>query len=200
MHVTAENVHIHLPEGSAGLLSLPLRGEATDRAAARWTRAAPATTITPPAIGEIWAGEGGHYVGILPAIGDRPAQYMIASTQEAERLKWGPYSDIEGARSRHDGRTNTANLMTAGGQEFPAAWWCADLQVGPLDDFHLPSQAELFLASLYAPQLFNPEGWYWSSTQHGRSSAFVQYVADGDSGWHLKGSEGRVRAVRWIQL
>jgi hypothetical protein len=126
------------------------------------------------------------------------------STQEAEGLKWGPYTDIEGARSRHDGRANTAALVQAGGKDFaknfPAAWWCYDLQVGPLEDFHLPSQAELFLASLYAPQLFQKEGWYWTSTQGGRHGAFVQHFACGTSGWYVKDGECRVRAVRWIQL
>jgi hypothetical protein len=157
-----------------------------------------------PAFGELWPGQGGYYAGILPAIGDRPAQHLIVSAQEAEGLTWGPYTEVEGARSRHDGRANTKALMDAGGKDFakdfPAAWWCSDLEIGPMSDFHLPSQAELFLASLYAPQLFNKEGWYWSSTQNSRYSAFVQDFEGGDSGWDVKGSDGRVRAFRWIPL
>lgn len=157
------------------------------------------SSFMPPALGELWEGQGGYYVGILPAIGDRPAQYMVASTQEA-KLKWGPYTDVEGARSRHDGRANTAALIAAGSQDFPAAWWCDDTQIGPLNDFHLPSQAELFLASLYAPQVFAKEGWYWSSTQYSRGDAVVQDFEYGDSGWGGKDGDYRVRAVRWIPL
>jgi hypothetical protein len=70
----------------------------------------------------------------------------------------------------------------------------------PHDDWHLPSQAELFLASLYAPQVFEKEGWYWSSTQGSRGSAFVQDFEHGGSYWGGKGNEYRVRAVRWIPL
>jgi hypothetical protein len=153
-----------------------------------------------PAFGELWPGQGGYYAGILPAIGDRPAQYMIASAASAEALKWGPYSEVEGAGSRHDGRANTAALMKAGSKEFPAAWWCSDMGVGPMEDFHLPSQAELFLASLYAPKLFETTSWYWSSTQNSRYLAFVQDFEIGYSNWSGKDDEHRVRAFRWIPL
>lgn len=192
MQIHIEHATIHLPSTGIELLGLPVRGEVAEFAAS-------VTTSSTPPIGELWPGMGGYYVGILPAIGDRPAQHMIASTQEAPALKWGPYIEVAGAASRHDGRANTTALMAAGGKEFPAAWWCDDLQVGPLDDFHLPSQAELFLASLHAPQLFQKEGWYWSSTQSSRGLAFVQDFELGRSYWGDKGNEHRVRAFRWIQ-
>lgn len=195
MHITAENVHIHLPPG-AGLLSLPVRGEVGAFTAEPIARAG---ATQPPALGEIWPGQGGRYVGILPALGDRPAQYMIASDQEA-KLTWGPYSEVDGAGSRHDGRANTKALLAAGGKDFPAARWCADALIERHADFHLPSQAELFLASLYAPQVFSKDSWYWSSTQVDRHNAFVQHFANGISYWNFKGYECRVRAVRWIQL
>jgi len=152
-----------------------------------------------PQFGELWPGQGGHYVGILPAIGDRPAMHMIAGV-EKDRLAWGPYDNETSATSRHDGRANTNALLAAGGNKYPAAAWCADHQVGLLDDFHLPSQAELFLASLYAPQLFHKTSWYWSSTQYSRTTAFAQYFEYGLSGWIGKGNELRVRAFRWIPL
>jgi hypothetical protein len=69
-----------------------------------------------------------------------------------------------------------------------------------MEDFHLPSQAELFLASLYAPKLFETTGWYWTSTQVSRYGAFVQGFELGGSGWHGKDYERRVRAFRWIPL
>lgn len=192
IHIAAgATVNINgIPAGiPAELISLPARSCAI------------ATAVhDTPALGELWPGQGGYYAGILPTMGERPAMHMIVSTQEVENLAWGPYTAIEGARSRHDGRANTRALMAAGGQEFPAAWWCDDLEVGPLADFHLPSQAELFLASLYAPQLFKKEGWYWTSTQHSRNGAFVQGFESGLSSWVGKGDAFRVRAVRWIPL
>jgi hypothetical protein len=201
IHIAAgATVHINgvRPADIPGeLIQLPVRTCSCSSIAA-------VSTQDTPAFGELWPGQGGYYAGILPAIGDRPAQHMIVSAQEAERLTWGPYTDIEGARSRHDGRANTAALVQDGGKDFaknfPAAWWCYDLQVGPLEDFHMPSQAELFLASLYAPQLFKKEGWYWSSTQGSRNDAFVQDFESGCSLWYDLDFGCRVRAFRWIPL
>lgn len=164
--------------------------------------AAPART-TPPALGSYWPGQGGIYCGVLPAIGDQPAQHMVFSVEEAN-LKWGPYdNDVPGAKSRHNGRANTATLLAAqgsGGKEYPAANWAAAREADGHRDFHLPSQAELFMASLHAPQVFKKDGWYWSSTQRSPRFAFVQDFEYGYSYWYYKDYEYRVRAVRWIQL
>lgn len=153
----------------------------------------------PPELGQVWPGQGGIYVGILPAIGNRPAMHLIAGPECADRLKWGPYEDETPATSRHDGRANTQALV-ASRDKYPAAWWCSNQQVDGHADWHLPSQAELFMALLYAPQAFEKESWYWSSTQDSRTYAFVQDFAYGYSGWRAKGLELRVRAFRWIHL
>jgi hypothetical protein len=154
---------------------------------------------TLPAVGKYWPGQGGIYCGVLPAIGDQPAMHMVFSMDET-KATWGPYGEeFPGAKSRHDGLTNTKEL-NASGKEFPAAAWAANYKADGHQDFHLPSQAELFMASLHAPQVFDKEGWYWSSTQSSAYGAFGQVFEYGDSYWSTKDSERRVRAVRWIPL
>lgn len=166
---------------------------------------APTQATQPPAIGEYWPGQGGIYCGILPAFDGYPARHLIASTQDApSRLTWGPYGEeIEGAGSRTDGRANTAALLAAKaatGENFPAAEWASKHQADGHSDFHLPSQAELFMASLYAPKAFGQASWYWSSTQHSAFNAFAQTFEYGGSDWLIKVNDFRVRAVRWIPL
>lgn len=159
----------------------------------------------PPAIGEYWPGQGGISGGILPAFDGQPARYLIFSASDApEDLTWGPYGKaIEGADSRTDGRANTAALLAAKvtqGLAFPAAEWAAQHSADGHTDFHLPSQAELFMALLYAPQVFDKSPWYWSSTQYSPLSAFAQDFEYGRSSWVSKDYDWRVRAVRWIPL
>lgn len=163
---------------------------------------------TPPAFGEYWPGQGGIYGGILPAFDGLPARHLIFSAADApDSLTWGPYGEkVDGASSRTDGRANTATLLAKailkGGDKptYPAAEWAATYTADGHSDFHLPSQAELFMASLYAPKLFDKDSWYWSSTQGSAYGAFVQDFESGTSHWIGKGSACRVRAVRWIPL
>lgn len=53
---------------------------------------------------------------------------------------------------------------------------------------------------LAAPQLFKKDGWYWSSSQYSRYSAWCQDVEHGISYDGGKGSELRARPVRTIHL
>lgn len=163
---------------------------------------------TPPAVGEYWPGQGGIYGGILPAFDGMPARHMIFSAADApETLTWGPYGEkAEGAGSRTNGRANTSELLAlttthaSAKATFPAAQWAAAYTADGHADFHLPSQAELFMASLYAPKAFNQNSWYWSSTQGSADLAFVQDFEHGLSHWYGKDDGFRVRAVRWIPL
>lgn len=155
-------------------------------------------TLVPPAPGELWPGQGGYYICTLPAIGNLPARHLIAHADSHKGLKWGDYGvDTPGASSRFDGAANTSALLAHG--KHPAAKWAAERTADGHSDFHLPSQLDLFMAQMYAPQLFK-EGTYWSSTQVSSASAFVQYFALGHSDWHVKDIEFRVRAFRTIQL
>jgi hypothetical protein len=162
-------------------------------------------TIAPPALGEYWPGQGGIYAGILPAFDGYPARNLVFSTTDApETLTWGPYGEkVPGADSRTDGKANTAALLAnkaIKGSSYPAAEWAAAYTADGHADFHLPSQAELFMASLYAAKAIGMDSWMWSSTQCSGHDAFVQDFEYGDSRWSSKGTGCRVRAVRWIQL
>lgn len=161
------------------------------------------TALTPPAIGQHWTGQGGVYMGTMPAIGDLPARHLIFGAESPQRLAWGPYDTlVDGANSRTDGRTNTAAILAhkaAHGGEFPAAEWAAAYTADGHADFHLPSQADLFFASLQPDDPFAKK-WHWSSTQDGSYGAFYQSFEDGRSGWFNEGLELLVRPVRWIQL
>lgn len=162
------------------------------------------SNATPPAIGEYWPGQGGIYGGIMPAMDGHPARHLVFSSEAPERLTWGPYgTEVIGAGSRSEGRANTAAILAhhaAKGDAFPAAQWAAAFSADGHSDFHLPSQAELFMASLYAPKAFNQNSWHWSSTQHSSYGAFVQHFEHGYSDWYGKDDAYRVRAVRWIPL
>lgn len=161
------------------------------------------TALTPPAIGQHWPGQGGVYMGTMPAIGDLPARHLIFGAESPRRLAWGPYgTEVNGANSRTDGRANTAAILAhkaAHGGEFPAAEWAAAYTADGHTDFHLPSQADLFFASLQPDTVFAKK-WQWSSTQSGSGNAFHQSFEYGYSGWLSKDYEFLVRPVRWIQL
>lgn len=162
-----------------------------------------ATILTPPAIGQYWPGQGGVYMGTVPAIAHLPARHLIFGNEAPQSLTWGPYgTTVDGANSRIDGAANTAAILAhkaAHGGEFLAAEWAAAYTADGHTDFHLPSQADLFFASLQPTALF-ALAWHWSSTQGSSNGAFIQSFESGDSGWGGKDNDYRVRAVRWIHL
>ena len=125
----------------------------------------PTTALTPPAPGQPWPGQGGIYIGTLPAQFGLPARHLVVGTNEAEDLKWGPYDkEATGATSQTDGRANTAALVAAS-DNHPAAEWAAKYTEDGHADFYLPSRIELLMCYLHAPQVFKTSGWYWSSSQ-----------------------------------
>ena len=97
-----------------------------------------------------------------------------------------------------DGKANTAALVAHGGH--PVAEWAASYEANGLTDFYLPSRLELLMCYLAAPQLFKKEGYYWSSSQFSRGSAWCQGFEDGGSNGTGKDNELRARPVRTIQL
>ena len=158
------------------------------------------TTLTPPAPGQPWPGQGGIYICTLPAQFGLPARHLVVGTNEAEDLTWGPYDEeAAGATSQTDGRANTAAL-TASGKGHPAAAWASQYTEDGHADYHLPSRIELLMCYLHAPQVFTTSDWYWSSSQYSRSNAWCQDFEYGHSSANLKVNEFRARAVRSIQL
>ena len=197
MHIAhAENIHIHLPASLA--LGSTLSTLLDTSSAVAPINASESLAIHSVGHGEYWAGQGGHFICTLPAMHGLPARQLIAAAEENECI-WGKGGeDVPGAASQYDGKANTAALVAHGGH--PAAEWAATYEANGLTDFHLPSRFELLMCYLAAPQLFKKEGYYWSSSQYSRNSAWCQGFEHGYSSYYGKYSELRARPVRTIQL
>lgn len=193
LHIANATIHTNMAANDAGL-ALLTQGELM-------TKEPSITTVglTPPAMGEYWPGQGGHYICTLPALLGMPARHLIAGVGEAEDLTFGPYQEIAGAGSHIDGAGNTTALLQST-DKHPAAQWASAYTADGHTDFFLPSRYDLFMAYLCAPKLFKTSGWYWSSTQGSRDFAFVQDFEVGISIFNDKDDEHRVRAFRVIQL
>lgn len=155
---------------------------------------------TPPAAGEIWPGQGGHYICTLPAQWGLPARHLVLGTATESGLEWGgSNSDCVSAKSHVDGRANTAALL-ADHTQHPAARWASKHTAEGHTDFFLPSRYDLLMCYLCAPHLFERSGWYWSSTQYSSYDAWCQHFEYGDSHAHDKDYEFRARPVRKVHL
>lgn len=161
--------------------------------------------ITLPAFGAAIPGQGGHFAAIMrgPIIdGTEQPPYALlvadAAAGEIESVEWGNYGkDVPGTSSRTDGLANTIAMAAA---NCPAALRVQAITIDGHSDYYLPALGELNSAAANVPELFNTDGWYWTSTQDSRYDAFVQDFEDGNSYWDHKGYEHRVRAVRRIPL
>lgn len=130
-----------------------------------------ATTLTPPAIGQYWPGQGGIYVGVSAGIHGAPDAYLIRGVgQPADELNWKAAVDW-------------AKAYTADGHT----------------DFHLAERLEGAL--LYANDAaMRGTGWTWLGTEYGGSSAWFQDFSYGFQDGHHKSYEGRAVAVRRLLL
>lgn len=150
---------------------------------------APIGTYLPP--------EGGTLAAIL-ALPDGRTYGLIVSAAKHERTGvWGEYGqDVPGARGIH-GLAST-NAMAEAGSEIARV-----VRAMVLDghaDWYIPSRLELLAAYEGAPELFDKDDWYWSSTQSSRCSAWCQDFEYGLSRAYLEDYEFRARPVRSIQL
>lgn len=163
------------------------------------------TAINLPAFGAFITGQGGHLAAIMRGHTidgiEQPPYALLVSSQaagEIDACEWGHYGkEIEGTSSRTNGHSNTAAMLAA---ECPAAVKVAAIEIDGHKDWFLPSLGQLNAAAANVPELFSKDGYYWTSTQVSRDSAFVQGFEGGFSGWNFKVSQLRVRAFRAIQL
>jgi hypothetical protein len=163
-----------------------------------------ASSLSLPAFGAEIASQGGLFAAILrsPRIDgiEQPPFALIVSNAAVGELRsaWGEYDkDVPGTASRTDGKANTDAMAAA---SCPAALRVRELNIAGHADWYLPSLGELNSAAANVPELFDTDGWYWTSTQFSRYYAFVQDFEGGYCGWLGKGYEHRVRAVRRIPL
>jgi hypothetical protein len=198
-----DEIHIHLPADRETILTqsiaTALRQTARHEEAAG-VDAVVRTSATPPALGEFWPGQGGHYVGTMPARDGKPGYHLVLAKPQNASIKFGPYDhDVNGAADHYDGHANTAALA-ANAKDHPAAKWAEAVTEEGHSDFYLPAHNELMLMWICAPQLFEKQGWYWSSTQYSPSLAWVQDFECGYSCVSIKDNELRAVAVRRLVL
>jgi len=155
-----------------------------------------------PAIGQEWPEQGGVYAGVMRAPDGKPHYHLIVPTSpdaQTESIKWGTQNIEEPhAKCDRDGVANTLGLI-ASQHDYPAAEWAHSLQIGAFSDFYLPSRRELRLLWVNVPELF-ADGYYWSSTQYSRDSAWFQDFSVGDQYLNDKSYELRARAVRRLLI
>ena len=163
--------------------------------------ATPVNTL--PAFGTHFPAHGGYFAAVMRGATvdgvQQPPDALIFTTAEFEATTtWGEYrQDVPGCASRTDGHANTLAMLAA---NCPAAMHARGITVDGHSDYYLPSLGELNTAAANAPELFDPKGFYWTSTQYDRYDAFCQSFELGDSPWDSKGNELRVRACRRIPL
>lgn len=150
----------------------------------------------PPAIGEVWAGQGGIYAGIIPARDGAEAYHLVIG-EDLGRFSWGP-NDVEvPATSSNDGVANTVGLLESS-DEYPAAKAAADYQADGLSDFYLPAIAEIHRA--WNNLGGKPWGLIWSSSlRQDKSVAYLDFI-NGYQGGSSKDGEHIVRPIRRIPV
>ncbi|WP_097303846.1 hypothetical protein [Pseudomonas chlororaphis] len=150
-------------------------------------------SIKPPAIGEVWPGQGGIYGGVRHY--PEGLCHIIFATEDVGRHAYGDYGKSVKAVSRTDGRANTEILIARKGKH-PAAIAAAAYTDNNHTDFYLPAMGELHHGWQYAPESFSKDCYYISSTQY---SAYDAYLMDFEDGWlygNVKSHERVVRPVR----
>lgn len=153
---------------------------------------APATpardALTPPAIGEYWAGQGGIYGGIR--LYPEGLCHVIFAATDVGKHAWSK-TGFDLVTSRTDGRANSAALIADESQS-PAAEVAANYTADGHQDFYLPSIGELNHAWQFIPESFE-KGWYISSTQF---SVYTAYNLDFSGGYQDYASKYHELSVR----
>jgi hypothetical protein len=191
-HTINDNVVIRVGKGS---VNVPAK-TVVNNFLAELLRPEAQTVITRravPMLGEAWEEQGGIYIGLLRD-GNKEYHNIIALEGELTGVKWGERGkEISGCDSDCDGLANTEAMAAAGSE---LARDIIRMRLHGLDDWALPARHQLRLAYLNAPDSFDKDGWYWSSTQCSAGGAWGQGFADGYQYYWLKVYENRARAVR----
>ena len=153
-------------------------------------------SLTPPAIGDYWQGQGGLYGGLRHY--PEGLCHIIFAAKDVGRHSYGEHGTNVEATSNIDGRENTAILVNRDGSH-PAAEAAYGYTCDGHNDFYLPSSGELHHGYLYLPESFEKD-WYISSTQRSAYTAFYMYFVDGNQHDFAKSYELRVRPVRRLPI
>ena len=139
--------------------------------------------------------DGAFYIGT--AGGNR---IYARASDSSSSVQWKTgNTDTSGTDDAIDGKANTDAMIAAGASAHPAAQSCR----GHGANWYVPAQQELALiwtnrtAIGLSSKGINTGGtYYWSSTQHSTSYAWVQRFSDGNQDNNGKTNNYRVRCVR----
>lgn len=153
-------------------------------------------TLTPPRIGDYWAGQGGIYVGQM-LDGDTPI-YLILATKPFYGA-WGRYgNEIEGEFSHSNGQHNSKLILAAEPKNRLLSAITSHEADGHTD-FYLPAAFENNLICINA-QKHLEKGWHWSSTQQSAHGVLTQEFEVGFQDASVKDGLYAARAVRRLPI
>lgn len=161
----------------------------------------------PPALGQLWASEGGYYIGDVTVAdgGANDGSYWIvmAPLSANARLQWkNANTATAGTASFTDGLGNTASIESAGLSSHPAAQYCRSYAGGGKNDWYLPAPNELALAwtnrALLSEDAAMREQFYWTSATAAAATARYRLFTDGSTGNINKSGAADLRPFRRI--
>lgn len=156
-----------------------------------------------PDFGTAIAGQGGNFAAIMrgpmvDGVQQPPVALIVADKAHHIACAWGARGRlIAGCDSRVDGQANTLAMLL---EDCPAAKHARSIAVDGHSDFFVPAIGQLNTAAANAPELFDPKGIFWSSTQLSSGYAIAQDFEYARSGWNSKYGEFLVVPVRRIPL
>ncbi|PHM20966.1 MAG: DUF1566 domain-containing protein [Curvibacter sp. PD_MW3] len=157
----------------------------------------PLGTMLPHLGGAFWALQRAK-----PGSGQADYAIIVPTGPEFElrNVAWGGYGvDKPGAACQWDGQANTKALL-ANADDHPVV---APLMqgIGGLTDLYIPSLREMHNLAANGCDAFDPDTWYWTSTQYSRDYAWGQVFNDGTTYYYDKSwSGGAARFVRRSSL
>ena len=154
-------------------MTAPVAEEAAAQSTA--STSAPASAIlTPPAIGDVWPGQGGIYAGLsLTDDGLHACHLVLADTDRDLEHNWAD-----------------------------AGAWAAGLDIDGHKDFTLPNRVDGIVLYRHLRDRFALNEWHWLSEQHAQYSGYA-WVQSFDFGYQDNGhkdGEYRARAVRRLVI
>lgn len=124
-------------------------------------------------------------------------QLMVAPTDNAREVPWGPSGVFVGADSKDDGAANTATLSAISSEYI--ARICAQFSGGGFDDWYLPSEDELKAVAANADEVGGAlMAGYWSSTEVSSNSARAVNLSSGNATSAPKSTLLNCRCVRQV--
>jgi len=167
--IKIENVHVHQAAQQSQIVKAfldALLASAPDMPAAG--RAA----LTPPAIGQLWPGQGGIYAGIVRGFDGQTDAHMVRLAElPTEQIDWQATRD-----------------------------WAKTVEADGHRDFAVPTRFQSAILYGNLRELFETSGWYWTTTEYSERTAWIQYFLNGLQGYDDKSYKARAVAVRLIPI